>query len=209
MGQSRNNGGQDYYMCANPTGHGGLSIKRQDADDYVARQVWERLARAGMGSEEDLAWAVEAALRLAAKRGVAGVLEERRRETAARLEHVRSSIAELQADREAGLYRGGDELAMWRATMAQYRAFEDQCAARLEGLNEETATATRIPPEWLAPPEDPLGPESAWASWAVLERRAFVELFLTGVAVGPGRDPQTRKLIPVDDRLGLDWRPVS
>ncbi len=40
MGQSKNNGGQDYYMCSNPKGHGGLSIKRKDADDCVAGRVW-------------------------------------------------------------------------------------------------------------------------------------------------------------------------
>ncbi|MFZ4301633.1 hypothetical protein ACOZE3_27425 [Streptomyces cinereoruber] len=41
------------YMCANPKGHGGLSIKRKDADDYVARRVWARLAAADVADHED------------------------------------------------------------------------------------------------------------------------------------------------------------
>lgn len=207
IGQSKNNGGQDYYMCANPKGHGGLSIKRLDADDYVARRVWARLANADMDNVEDREWAAAAALRFAAQKDMAGVQEERR-ETAAHLEHVRQSITELQADRKAGLYRGRDELATWRATMKQYRAFEDQCVGRLAELDELTAATVQIPSEWTTPGEDPLGPDSTWGGWDVLERREFLDLFLSGVAVGPGRDPETKKLIPVEDRITLDWRPL-
>ncbi|MFB7028755.1 MULTISPECIES: recombinase family protein [unclassified Streptomyces] len=91
MGQTKNNGGQDYCMCANPKGHGGLSIKRKDADDYVARRVWARLAAADVDDHEDREWLAEAALRFALQRDLSGVQEERR-ETAAHLEHVRNSI---------------------------------------------------------------------------------------------------------------------
>ncbi|MFF6837857.1 hypothetical protein ACFY8X_03550 [Streptomyces tanashiensis] len=146
MGQSKNNGGQDYYMCSNPKGHGGLSIKRKDADDYVAGRVWARLAGADMDDDKDREWVAEAALRFTTQRDLSGIQEERR-ETVARLEHVRNSIAELQADRKAGLYRGRDELAMWRATMTQYRAFEDQCTAR---LNEQTTAAIRETRKYIA-----------------------------------------------------------
>ncbi|GCB46574.1 phage integrase [Streptomyces sp. NL15-2K] len=207
MGQSKNNGGQDYYMCANPKGHGGLSIKREYVDDYVARRVWARLVNADMNNEEDREWVAAAALRFAQQTDLAGVQEERR-ETAAHLEHVRQSIVELQADRKAGLYRGRDELTTWRATMLQYREYEDECVARLAELDERTASTVHIPAEWFTPGEDPLGPESPWASWDVYERRSFLELFLTGVAVGPGRDPETRKYIAIEDRVTLDWRPL-
>lgn len=205
MGQTKNNGGQDYYMCANPKGHGGLSIKRKDADDYVARCVWARLDGADVDDEEDREWVSQAALRFALQRDLSGVQEERR-ETAAHLEHVQNSIAELQADRKAGLYRGRDELAMWRATMTQYRNFEDQCTARLEELEEQTTAAIRIPSEWHESGEDPLGPGSPWAAWDVFKRREFLDLFLAGVSVGPGRDPETRKFIAVEDRVTLNWR---
>ncbi|MGA5868650.1 hypothetical protein [Streptomyces cinereoruber] len=93
------------YPCANPKGHGGLSIKREDADDYVARRVWARLAAADVADHEGREWPAEEALRFALQRDLSGVQEERR-ETAAHLEHVRNSIAGLQADHKAGLYRG-------------------------------------------------------------------------------------------------------
>ncbi|MGO4426032.1 recombinase family protein, partial [Streptomyces sp. MCAF7] len=207
MGQSKNNGGQDYYMCANPKGHGGLSIKRKDADDHVARRVWARLSSADMNDEEDREWVAAAALRYVAQADLAGVQEERR-ETAAHLEHVRQSITELQADRRAGLYRGRDELATWRATMQQYRSYEDQCVARLAELDKKTESAVRIPSEWFTPDEDPIRPGSPWSRWDVFQRRSFLELFLTGVSVGPGRDPETRKYIAIEERVTLDWRPL-
>lgn len=205
LGQSKNNGGQDYYMCANPKGHGGLSIKRKDADDYVARCVWARLAAADVDDHEDREWLAEAALRFALQHDLSGVQEERR-EAEAHLEHVRNSIAELQADRKAGLYRGRDELAMWRATMTQYRNFEDQCTTTLEDLSEQTAAAIQVPSEWHEPGGDPLGPGSPWAAWDVFKRREFLDLFLEGVSVGPGRDPETRKSIAVENRVTLSWR---
>ncbi|WP_043225915.1 recombinase family protein [Streptomyces sp. NRRL F-5193] len=205
MGQSKNNGGQDYYMCSNPKGHGGLSIKRKDADDYVAGRVWARLADADMDDGKDRERVAEAALRFATQRDLSGVQEERR-ETAAHLEHVRNSIAELQADRKAGLYRSRDELAMWRATMTQYRAFEDQCTARLKELDERTTAAIQVPTDWFEPGEDPLGPGSPWAAWDVFERREFLDLFLSGISVGPGRDLATRRYIAIEDRVTLHWR---
>ncbi|QFQ99914.1 recombinase family protein [Streptomyces phaeolivaceus] len=207
MGQSKNNGGQDYYQCANPKGHGGLSIKRTDADEYVARVVWGRLANADMDNPEDREWVAAAALRFAAQTDLAGVQEEQR-ETEAHLEHVRQSITELQADRKAGLYRGRGELATWRATMEQYRAYEDQCVARIAELTEKTAATVQIPSEWSEPGDDPIGPNSVWGSWDVYARREFLDLFLTGVSVGLGRDPETKKFIPVEDRIALDWRPL-
>ncbi|MCZ0980979.1 hypothetical protein O1L60_23840 [Streptomyces diastatochromogenes] len=205
MGQTKNNGGQDYYMCANPKGHGGLGIKRKDVDDHVARRVWARLTGADPDDGKDREWLAQAALRFALRRDLSGVQEERR-EMEVRLEHVRDSIAELQADRKAGLYRGSDELTMWRATMAQYRSFEIQCSAKLDDLNEQTAAAVQVPSEWREPGEDPLGSGSPWAAWDVFQRREFLGLFLEGVSVGPGRDPETRKYIAVEDRVTLHWR---
>ncbi|MHA4819939.1 recombinase family protein [Streptomyces aculeolatus] len=208
MGQTKNNGGQDYYMCANPRGHGGLSIKRLDADDHVARLVWARLANADMHDKDDREWVAAAAARFAEQTDLAGVQDERR-ETAAHLDHVRTSIAELQADRKAGLYRGSAELATWRATVEQYRAYEDQCVSRLAELDEKTASAIEVPSEWFEPGEDPLNEESPWGSWNVFRRRAFLDFFLTGVAIGPGRDPDTRKIIAVEDRVTVEWRKLK
>ncbi|MEU8621679.1 recombinase family protein [Streptomyces sp. NPDC048623] len=208
MGQTKNNGGQDYYMCANPKGHGGLAVKRKDADDYVARCVWARLAGVDVDDDRDRRWLAEAALRFALRCDLSGV-QEARRETAAHLEHVRNSIAELQADRKAGLYRGRDELAMWRATMTQYRTFEDRCTARLGELDEQTAAAIQVPSAWREPGEDPLGPGSPWAAWDVFKRREFLDLFLSGISVGPGRDPETRKYIAIEDRVTLHWRRLA
>ncbi|MEV4949111.1 recombinase family protein [Streptomyces sp. NPDC053755] len=205
LGQSRSSGGQDSYMCANPKGHGGLSIKRKDADDYVARSVWARLAGADMNDDEDREWVAEAALRFALQRDLSGIQEEKS-ETEACLEHVRNSIAELQADRKAGLYRGRDELAVWRATMEQYRTFEDRCTATWEELHEKTTAAMRVPQEWFELGEDLSRPGSLWTAFDVFRRREFLGLFLAGVTVGPGRDPVTRKYIAVEDRVTLHWR---
>ncbi|MFK0210116.1 MULTISPECIES: hypothetical protein [unclassified Streptomyces] len=191
-------------MCANPKGHGGLSIKRKDADDYVVRQVWARLTGADP-DDEDREWLARAALRFALRRGLSGVQEEHR-EAQAHLEHVRGSIAELQADRAAGLYRGREELATWRATMERYRTFEERCSATLEELSERTAAAIQVPSDWRAPGEDPMGPGSPWAAWDVFERREFLNLFVESISVGPGRDPETRRYVAVEDRVTVNWR---
>ncbi|MFF0747713.1 recombinase family protein [Streptomyces sp. NPDC004267] len=184
------------------------ALAKQDATTRSrrrCRRVWARLAAADVDDHEDREWLAEAALRFALRRDLSGVQEERR-ETAAHLEHVRNSIAELQADRKAGLYRGRDELAMWRATMTQYRTFEDRCTARLEELDEQTTAAIQVPPDWFAPGEDPLGAGSPWAEWDVLKRREFLDLFLSGVSIGPGRDPESRKYIAIEERVTLHWR---
>jgi DNA invertase Pin-like site-specific DNA recombinase len=199
------------YSCANPKGHGGLMITREPLDEYVARRVWARLTNADMTNEEDREWVAAAALRFAAQRDLAGVAETQR-ETQSHLDHVRRSITELQADRKAGLYKGREELETWRATMLQYREFEEQCVARLAELSSQTAEATTVPAEWFNPnidhPEDPIGKGSIWAGWDVYEQRKFLDLFLTGVAVGVGRDKETKKYIPIEERVRLDWRPL-
>ncbi|HEY8979309.1 MAG TPA: recombinase family protein [Streptomyces sp.] len=205
MGQSQNNAGQEYYMCSNPKGHGGLAVKRSYIDEYVAQAVWSRLSSADMDNDEDRQWVGAAALRFAAQKDLAGVQEERR-ETAAHLEHVRQSIKELQADRKAGMYRGREELATWRATMEQYRTYEDQCVVRIKEIDELMAQTVQIPSEWFAPGVDPVGPKSVWAKWNLFEKREFLDLFLTGVSVGRGRDPETYKYIPIEERVVLDWR---
>ncbi|MFG2183089.1 recombinase family protein [Streptomyces abikoensis] len=203
MGQSKNNGGQDYYMCSNPKGHGGLAIKRKEADGYVAGRVWARLINADMSNEEDRNWMAAAALRFARQKDLAGV-EKDRRETQAHLDHVRESIRELQADRKAGVYRGAQELAVWRATMEQYHAYEDRCTARIAELDEKTAASVRIPPEWLTVGDDPIGEKSLWATWDVYKRREFLSLFLEGVSVGRGRDDDNR-FIPIEQRITFEW----
>lgn len=193
------------YMCANPKGHGGLMITRPTLDEYVARRVWARLTTADMADPADRAWVEAAALRYAAQRDLAGAQEERR-ETAAHLDHVRTSIAELQADRKAGLYKGRDELETWRATMTQYRAYETECVERLAALDAQTAESVRIPAEWHVESDDPMGPGSPWDGWDVFKRRAFLDLFLSGVSVGRGRDPETKKYVPIEERVSLAWR---
>ncbi|MGW5095217.1 recombinase family protein [Streptomyces nodosus] len=208
VGQTKNNGSQDYYMCANPKGHGGLSIKREQADSYVAGKVWARLIAADMDNDSDRNWVAAAALRYAGQKDLAGVQEERR-EVAAHLEHVQRSIAELQADRKSGFYRGRDELATWRATMEQYRTYEDECKARISELDGKLQTTIRIPTEWLEPGEDPVGTNSLWASWDVFAQREFLDYFLTGVRIGRGRDPETKKFIPIEERITVNWRQLD
>ncbi|WP_051819364.1 recombinase family protein [Streptomyces sp. NRRL S-920] len=205
-GQTPSTSGGGSYMCSNPKGHGGLSIKREAADDYVAQRVWSRLLTADIENEDERHWLAAAALRFARQHDLAGV-EEERRETQAHLDHVRESIHELQADRKAGVYRGSQELAVFRATIEQYHAYEDQCVGRLKELDEKTSASVRIPDEWLAPTEDDnvIGPKSHWAKWDVFKRREFLDLFLEGVSIGPGRD-EDKKIIPVERRLKLTWR---
>ncbi|MFF0741140.1 recombinase family protein [Streptomyces sp. NPDC004111] len=195
------------YMCANPRGHGGLAIKRATADDHVARQVWARLSAAGAGGEADREWLAAAAARHSERHGPAGT-EEARHEARAQWEHVRASIGGLQEDRRTGLYRGGEELAVWRTTMERYREFENRCRATLAELESRAAAGVRLPGAWLTPLRgsvDPLGPDTPWAGWDVYERRRFLGLFLDGVTVGPGRDRRTHAYIPVQERITLEW----
>lgn len=207
VSQTPHNGGPG-YGCTAPRGHGGLRIKGAEADDFVARSVWARLANADMEDEGDREWLAAAALHFAGQSDATG-LEDQRREVQAHLDHVRSSIAELQADRRAGLYRGSSELDMWRATVTQYRTFEDQCISKLAALEEQTVQSISIPSEWTAPDGDPLGEDSTWASWDVFERRTFLDHFLTGVSFGPGRDKETKRIIPTAERVELHWRKVE
>lgn len=199
--------GQDAesYRCGAPRGHGGLGIKRVAADEAVARRVWARLSSADPEDPDDRGLLAVAAKRFAEQQDLAGAQEERR-DTSTHLAHVRRSIAELQADRKAGLYRGGSELDMWRATIQQYRQYEDQCVARLAELDDAQNAAIRVPEEWFMGGSDPLGPGTPWSTWDVFERREFLDLFLTGVVVGLGRDPDTRKVIPAEDRIEILWR---
>lgn len=191
------------YMCANPRGHGGLAIRRAALDEYVARRVWARLSTADMDDERDRDWVAAAAQRFALQHDHAGVANDRR-ETVAHLEHVQRSINELQADRQAGLYRGRAELATWRATVQQYREYEAECEARIVELDAKVATQIRVPVEWFSG-EDPLAEDSVWAAWNVYERREFLAFFLDGVQVGRGRDPETKKFIPIEERVTLKW----
>ncbi|MFB7236002.1 recombinase family protein [Streptomyces sp. NPDC056269] len=206
LGQTPGNG-DGSYMCSNPKGHGGLSVKRGELDDFVARCVWARLENADMENAEDRAWVEAAAQRFAYQRDLSSAQEERR-ETELHLDHVRQSIAELQEDRKRGLYRGRDELRTWRATMEQYRAYEEQCVARLTELEEEASATVRIPMEWTEAGEDPVGKGSPWAAWGIFEKREFLDLFLSGVSVSRGRDPETRKYVAIEDRVTLHWRPL-
>ncbi|MET8691717.1 recombinase family protein [Streptomyces bauhiniae] len=209
MGQStggvKRNGklAEPAYLCSNPRGHGGLGIRRAALDEYVARRVWARLATADMDDERDRDWVAAAAQRFALQHDLAGVANDRR-ETVAHLEHVQRSITELQADRQAGLYKGRAELETWRATVQQYRDYEAECEARIAELDEKAATQIRVPAEWFSG-EDPLAKDSVWAAWSVYEQREFLAFFLDGVQVGRGRDPETRKLVPVEERATLTW----
>lgn len=191
------------YMCSNPKGHGGLTVKRSEVDEYVARRVWQRLATADMEDEDDQAWVAAAAERFAFQRDLAKVADDRR-ETQAHLDNVRRSIKDLQDDRKAGLYRGKQELETWRATVLQYRTYEAECTERLEELATLINSATQVPSEWFSG-SDPMNPESVWAKWDVYARREFLGFFLDNVRVGRGRDPETKRIIPIKDRVELTW----
>ncbi|MFD5916397.1 recombinase family protein [Kitasatospora sp. NPDC058201] len=195
-----------YYMCANPIGHGGLSVQITHLDDFVARRVWAKISNADLSDPEDQAWLVAAAVRFAEQQDLAGV-EDERAETQAHLDHVQQSITDLYADRKAGVYKGERGAAAFQGTMLQYLEYEETCFERLRQLNDKSANAVQIPAEWFAAESDPLGPESPWAGWDVIKRRQFLDLFLSGVAVGPGRRAD-RSVIPVADRVTLDWRPT-
>ncbi|MFH9802827.1 recombinase family protein [Streptomyces albidoflavus] len=214
MGQSqggrKRNGelAEGTYMCSNPKGHGGLTIKRAELDEYVAQRVWARLRTADMEDEHDQAWVAEAAERFARQRDLAGVADERR-EQQAHLDNVRRSIKDLQADRKAGLYVGREELETWRATILQYRSYETECVKRIEELDEQMNLSIRVPAEWFSG-EDPTAEGSIWASWDVYAQREFLSFFLDAVSVDRGRDPETKKFVPLRDRVTLSWaQPVK
>lgn len=63
-----------YYMCANPIGHGGLSVQTAHLDDYVARQVWAKITNADLADPDDQAWLVAAALRFAEQEDLSSLI---------------------------------------------------------------------------------------------------------------------------------------
>ncbi|MFF7361092.1 recombinase family protein [Streptomyces sp. NPDC008125] len=191
------------YMCANPKGHGGMAVIMSTLDNYVAQRVWARLATVDMEDENDRAWVAVAAQRFALQNNLAGVADDRR-ETKAHLDNVTRSIKELQADRQAGLYQGRDELQTWRATMQQYRTYEADCKTRLDELDEKINSSTTVPMEWFNG-EDPMSKENPWSKWDVYARREFLSFFLDSVSVSGGMNMETKKRIPIEERVHFKW----
>jgi len=199
-----------YYLCANPVGHGGLAVQIGQADNYVARRVWSKIAAADMSDPTDRAWLIAAATRFAEQRDLSGV-EDERTETKAHLDHVRESIDRHRAERSARAWQGPSGAAAWNETMDKYQDWEEQCTTRLAELDAKVDDSVRIPADWFAPGIDPTAPGTPWASWDVFKRREFLGLFLEGVSFVEGRvkgEDGKQKILAIADRTRLHWRPV-
>ncbi|MFF1846866.1 recombinase family protein [Streptomyces sp. NPDC058217] len=205
MVTDRRGGKIDLYRCNRAQsgavpGHGGLAIDMGTTDDVVTRAVWSRLTAMDPEDPPDVAWLDEAARRFAAQEDTSERLAELAA-ARAELEHVREALRTLYADRQAGLYSGDVGTAMFRESVERLTAHESRTAARVDELGTADAGTVAIPAEWVDPGEDPIGPGSPWANWALAERREFVAFFVDRVTVaksiGRGRNANTQQRITV------------
>ncbi|MFE9968490.1 recombinase family protein [Streptomyces sp. NPDC005133] len=205
MVTDRRGGKIDLYRCNRAQsgavpGHGGLAIDMGTTDDVVTRAVWSRLTAMDPEDPADVAWLDEAARRFAAQEDTSERLAELAA-ARAELEHVREALRTLYADRQAGLYSGDVGTAMFRESVERLTARESRTAARVDELGTADAGTVAIPAEWVDPGEDPIGPGSPWANWALAERREFLAFFVDRVTVaksiGRGRNANTEQRITV------------
>ncbi|WP_329450239.1 recombinase family protein [Streptomyces sp. NBC_01724] len=205
MVTDRRGGKIDLYRCNRAQsgavpGHGGLAIDMGTTDDVVTRAVWSRLTAMDPEDPADVAWLDEAARRFAAQEDTSERLAELAA-ARAELEHVREALRTLYADRQAGLYSGDVGTAMFRESVERLTAHESRTAARVDELGTADAGTVAIPAEWVDPGEDPIGPGSPWANWALAERREFLAFFVDRVTVaksiGRGRNANTEQRITV------------
>ncbi|MEU9704270.1 recombinase family protein [Streptomyces sp. NPDC047981] len=199
-------GGVRYYKCnrasGSVSGHGGLTINMEQADDEVSRRVWSRLTALDPSQPDELEWLAEAARRFAMQQETA----ERDAEVSAaraELEHVRAARATLYDDREAGDYDGETGTRRFREANARLRAHEDRVLARIDELTASVSTSVAIPSDWTGVEGDPIGPGTPWASMSLEDRRSFLAFFVDTVriakSVGRGRHANTR------DRVLIRW----
>ncbi|MBL1096195.1 recombinase family protein [Streptomyces coffeae] len=209
MFQSRTHGVyQCYVRAAAPKGHGGLNIRMAAADDAVARRVWGKLQALSSDpeelDEEETALLREVARRFAHQRDTSG-LQQERAATESALAYTRESLRTVYKDRREGAYRGTVGEEMFHDSRRRLEEQEARCEARLAELDKETERATTLPlSDWLGDSDgDPLGEGAPWAVWDMMERRAFLALFVDRVhitpAVGRGRHAKPEK------RVRIDW----
>lgn len=205
MVTDRRGGKIDLYRCNRAQsgavpGHGGLAIDMGRTDDVVTRAVWSRLTAMDPEDPTDVAWLDEAARRFAAQADTSERLAELAA-ARAELEQVREALRTLYADRQADLYPGDVGTAMFRESVERLTAHESRTAARVDELDTADAGTVAIPAEWVDPGEDPIGPGSPWANWALAERREFLAFFVDRVTVaksiGRGRNANTEQRITV------------
>jgi DNA invertase Pin-like site-specific DNA recombinase len=198
------------YMCnvqngAVP-GHGGLSIMQEPADDITARLVWARLMNLDPSDAEDIDVLTEASRRFAFQQDTAGV-EAERIATEAALTHTRESMRTLYRDRREGAYKGVIGTEMFHESLERLEGQEERCTARLTELTAIMERSTVLPVnDWLGgldADSDPIGPETLWDRWTLMERREFLSLFVERIDVAPsigrGRHAKT------DKRLTVTW----
>ncbi|WP_460070449.1 recombinase family protein [Streptomyces sp. YKOK-I1] len=182
-------------------------IRMAETDSVVATRLWAKVATLDPEDDDDVAILAAAAERFA----VQGADPEAAAELAeqeAQLEHVQSSLRELYADREDGLYEGPTGRAAFRDTVRKYQAHEARCAARIDELKASATTSTRLPlDEWAADSDngDPLEPGGLWGRWSVEDRRAFLALFVDSVAVNASTTRQGKAWDRANGRIEIEW----
>ncbi|MET9959347.1 recombinase family protein [Streptomyces sp. NPDC006326] len=181
-----------------------MRIGMESAEQVVVQRVWARLGALDPSDSDDVEWLAVAAERFA----VQGVNPEAAAELAeqeAQLEHVQESIRELTEDRDA--YVGPTARKAFRETMAKYAAHEERCAARIDELRASATTSARLPvDEWMeAGDGDPFAPGGVWSRWDVVERRAFLSLFVDRAVVLPEPTKRGPAAGRAEQRIEITW----
>jgi site-specific DNA recombinase len=162
----------------------GTSVSLPRADEHVSVAVFNRLATLDPSNAKDAALLSVVTERFAARNADPEVLAERTLRTVAR-DTARLALERLDDDRAAGMFPGETGASRYARQVRNLTAQFETAQAALAALPGDSAPA--IPWLDLAAYGDtgPIGPDSPWASWTVLERREFLKLAIDYIDVLP------------------------
>jgi DNA invertase Pin-like site-specific DNA recombinase len=210
--KSRHGTQYQQYRCSRvhpePGKHAGnVSISQTALDDYVARRVFALIQNAG-GDPDTHDVLQEAARRFGRTTERPDVAAERSRIVTERAEVV-AALEELYDERDAGGFRtsvGRTRFLRSEQTLSdRLMAVE----ARLGDLDEAEVPALPLG-EWVRDDDagaDPIGPGSWWHGASVVERRAFLRLFVERITLykAPHQGGQKRTPDEMARRVRVEW----
>ena len=180
-----------------------VSIRVDLTDDHVARQVWSRVLAADPLDPADAELLTAAAQRFARQQDTVGVAIECN-ELEAQVTHTQERLAQVYADRQAGLYKGKVGTAAFTEAVTSLQDSEERCGSQLRELRALQVDSVRLPlDEWIGDSQgDPIGEGSPWTAWTMQQRRQFLQVWVEWVEVLPR---VTGKGDDIAERIVIHW----